>query len=271
MIITSIWGSNRFRVLSTDTVRLAYLYLHTNGHGNSIGAYRLPPDYLAADMGKSKEEAEVILAEISEVGLIDYDDAENIVRILNWFPHNPINSPKHLSASIKRFFGLPGKTKFAPDIALEITLSAFEKAQELSARGRSQVRSAKTERQKSSGETNIESSIGMVQALNDMAEGMEVDQKSRFLSMLYDLPARRADALFDALQIAVPAAQNTPTDTPMDTPIDRGMRTPKRTDTETETHTETETDTQTETRKSRKISPDIQADIDNLTKKSKEA
>ena len=264
MIITSIWGSSRFRALTDDTCRLAYIYLHTNDHGNSIGAYRLPPEYVTADMKADTERAKDILRTIEAAGLIQYDETESIVRILNWFPHNPINSAKHLAGAVSRFQKLPSATKFLPEVAAEITLSAHSKARELNNRGQSQIMNAKTERAKQSGAINRESAALMFDSLSVLFDGLTLPQQNKVVSIIKDSNARTKTQLFDDIGIDVISPQSETVNTGIDRGIGRGIGRGKATETETETQTNTETETETETQIDA-----IQADILALQARSK--
>lgn len=263
MIITSVWGSVRFRSLPDDSCKLGYLFLHTNTHGNSIGAYRMPVEYLMADMQKDWDEATRIIDAIVSAGLAEYDHSESAVRILNWFPHNPINSPKHLAGAITRFFDIPKKSEFIPAVAVEIILSAHSKARELGLRGQSQIRSAKTDRAKTSGMINMESSATMLQALSEMLEELSQSQQAQVIEGINKHPPRIAQHIAEDLSLPVSGAEYRA----MDTPIAGGIDTPLGTETDTQTHTQTETETQTETRNA----TDLQAEIAALTARAAKA
>lgn len=127
-VASTIWNSQRFNRLSGPLPRLAYVYLHTNTHGNSSGAYRLPPAYLAADMRIETTEAEAVLAEMSQIGLIDYDRDEQVVVIEGWWPHNQIMNRKHLQSVINVLHGLPRGTRFRPRVAFLASASTIERA-----------------------------------------------------------------------------------------------------------------------------------------------
>lgn len=263
MIITSVWGSVRFRSLPDDSCKLGYLFLHTNTHGNSIGAYRMPVEYLMADMETDKADATRIIDHIVKAGLAQYDHSESAVRILNWFPHNPINSPKHLAGAISRFLEIPKKSSFIPDVAVEIIMSAHAKARELGLRGRSQVGAAKTERAKTSGVINLESSSNMLQAVIELFEGLTQDQQTKVVEGINKHPRRIVQHIADDLNLPVSGAEYRGLDTPTDTPIN----TPLGTETETDTHTETDTQTETETENDSKI----QTVIDEMNRKARGA
>ena len=68
-----IWESERFKSLADDSARLAYLYLLSNGHQNSIGCYRLPTAYACADMGWPAPKFEAALAALVAADLVEAD------------------------------------------------------------------------------------------------------------------------------------------------------------------------------------------------------
>lgn len=91
----TLWGSRKYWSLPDDLCRYMYGYLLTNRHGNSAGCYQLPPGYGCADLKWSVEDYSYRLDIISKAGLIEFDEAENTLRITNWFEFNaPINA-KH--------------------------------------------------------------------------------------------------------------------------------------------------------------------------------
>ena len=254
MIVTSIWGSNRFRSLPSDTDRLAYFYVHTNAHGNSIGAYRLPQEYLVADMVDiDRDRAMLSIKALQTVDLIEYDPHERAVRITNWFKHNPINSPKHLAGALTQFDKLPSKAAFLPTVAAEIVISAATKSRSLIQRGRSQMTSDKSDREKSYGKKNLESADAMNAGLTSMLRDLPAAALESTLETLSDTPDDVKKALIDGLGIDLPI--------PLSIPLSIGLHD---TDTKTETQTDTQTQTQTETGKTA-----VQADIEALNEKSR--
>lgn len=127
-VIGTLWASKRFRSLPDDVARLAYIYLHTNTHGNCVGAYRLPAAYLAADVGVSQDQAGAALAAMERVGLIRYDAAESIILIEDWWLYNSITNRKHLQAAISAIADMPRRCLFRPRVALEASSEMIAKA-----------------------------------------------------------------------------------------------------------------------------------------------
>ena len=100
---TSVWDSDKFLSLENDTNRLGYLYLIACPHGNSVGVFRLPVNYFAADRRTNPETAEGMLADMERVGLIERG-AEDQIRITKWFWNDTgANNPSTASAFCKVF------------------------------------------------------------------------------------------------------------------------------------------------------------------------
>lgn len=120
---TSIWGSQRFQKLPDDRSRLAYLYMLTAPHCNSIGAYRLPVQYMAADLDIETKEAKKILQNISDAGLIRYDFDERIIALSNWFEFNAISNRKHLAGALAAHQELPVHAGLTTSVLFDIAVS----------------------------------------------------------------------------------------------------------------------------------------------------
>jgi len=106
MLGASIWQSRRFRRLGSDSARLAFCYVISTGHGNTIGTYRLNPAYMAADRNISNDQAEADLLDLGHVGLIDYDGQEHVIHIRRWFERNKITNRKHLAGALRSLSAL---------------------------------------------------------------------------------------------------------------------------------------------------------------------
>lgn len=91
----AIWSSKRFLSLASSDARLVHMYFLTSGHQNSIGCYRLPDGYAAADLGWEVERYRTAREMVLNSQLIDYDyDTEEIL-VFNWLKFNPPMNPKH--------------------------------------------------------------------------------------------------------------------------------------------------------------------------------
>lgn len=101
MVGTSIWASRKFKSLPSDDDRLLYLYVLTSPHCSGSGCFRLPPEYIMADLGVTFDKARDGLAALAHAKLILYDPAEHIVALWDWFTFNAIDSRKHLAGVIR--------------------------------------------------------------------------------------------------------------------------------------------------------------------------
>jgi hypothetical protein len=103
MVGATVWDSERFLALESDSSRLSYLYLCANPHGNSVGVYKMPARYLSADRRQTLKEAERDLNALQEVGLIEVGQ-EDQIRITRWFDGpSGANSPSTGSNFAKVF------------------------------------------------------------------------------------------------------------------------------------------------------------------------
>jgi Fe2+ or Zn2+ uptake regulation protein len=96
-----LWRSKRFRNLPSDQARLTYLYLLTNKHQTSAGAYELPPAYAADDLGWCVSTVKTALKELETAGLIHVDEQTNELMITRWFKHNGPTNPSHRKGVVK--------------------------------------------------------------------------------------------------------------------------------------------------------------------------
>lgn len=202
LVKSSLWGSSRFRRLGSDTARLTYIYLHANDHGNAIGAYRLPIEYVSADMKCSAEEARKIIADLGAVDLIRYDAAESVVMICKWFDHNPIHNPKHLVGAVRAFQRLPSMTGFLPDLAAAIIASAWQQAQDLQAGGIERKRSLNA-KSREFGERNLESAAQMIEQMVVLRDAvLSVPERlAGFVRAIETLPERLSASVSEGLSI----------------------------------------------------------------------
>ena len=111
-ISCSIWHSRKFRSLPNDDCRLVYLYLHTNQHVNSLGCYMLPFGYAIADLGWNDMKTDPIryrdcIEALCDSGLIGFDPAESVVRIVDFLKHSPFSNEKHAKGAVKILYHIP--------------------------------------------------------------------------------------------------------------------------------------------------------------------
>lgn len=94
-ISPALWQSKRFNTLPSDDGRYLYLYLLTNEHQTSAGAYRLPDGYATNDLRWEFSRYEKARQELANAELIVFDETESVVMITRWFKHNPPMSESH--------------------------------------------------------------------------------------------------------------------------------------------------------------------------------
>lgn len=205
-ISSSIMRSKKFRKVQDDRAQLIYLMLHISESGNSIGCFHMPPDKLAIELRKPIEGIEDAYQRLQSVGLIRYDDEEELVQIVGFIAHTPPSSFKHLSG-INTVFNATPSCPLKDALAHEIADALEEKAEGWSD---------------------------------------EIDSKSVFLQRASDLRKKHPmdtpiyTPMDRPIHTPINQAEN---DTPMDRGMDTPMDTQDIDKTKTESETETETKT----------------------------
>ena len=90
----SLWGSQKFKKLGRDE-KLIYFYFLTCPQTNAAGCFRVPVDYMAADIRIDAEALRKGIERVTSSGLIEYDFDEETVIISQWFRFNPPANPNH--------------------------------------------------------------------------------------------------------------------------------------------------------------------------------
>lgn len=106
-ISCSIWNSRKFRSLNDDDAKLLYFYLHTCRHVNSVGCFILPPGYAVTDLGWSEQRFRQALDRLSTASLTGWDEAENLVRIVDYLKQDPLTNPSHAAGVVSVALKLP--------------------------------------------------------------------------------------------------------------------------------------------------------------------
>lgn len=107
-ISISIWRSRKFiSVRKDDAARLFYFYLHTCPQTNSCGCFHLPIGYAATDLGWTFKAVAEAIERLSKAFLIDWNRAEEVVRIVNFLEHDPPTNPNHARSMAKIAIELP--------------------------------------------------------------------------------------------------------------------------------------------------------------------
>lgn len=127
IVASSVWRSRKFRSLESNVARLTYFYLHTTTHGNSAGAFVLPPEMAALEMKVPSDDVRAAYCELHDVELVRYDAAEELVQIVNFYKFNGISSRKHLAGPLRVINSLP-QSPVRSSAALELMLAIFDRA-----------------------------------------------------------------------------------------------------------------------------------------------
>lgn len=107
-ISVSIWRSKKFLSLGqNDDARLLYFYLHTCPHVNSAGCFILPEGYACADLGWEPIRYRYGIETLSKAYLIGFDEAESLIRIVDYLKHGGFANPKHAAGTVKLAMQLP--------------------------------------------------------------------------------------------------------------------------------------------------------------------
>lgn len=111
-IHSQIWADEKFRALS-ESAKFLFLYILTSPHGNSIGVYVLPKQYIACDLEWSDKQLSIPFDELLAAGLILYDDPSRLICIKNQLKHNPLENPKQVKAAERIVAALPKSHLFS--------------------------------------------------------------------------------------------------------------------------------------------------------------
>ncbi len=108
-ISVSLWTSSRkFKSLKKDDqARLLYLYLHTCPQANSIGCFVVPKGYAMSDLGWSETAIDRAIQVLCDASLIAWNEAEELVRIVDFLEHSPLTNAKHAAGAVKLAVSLP--------------------------------------------------------------------------------------------------------------------------------------------------------------------
>ena len=77
-----MWSDPKFEPLSA-LAKLLFVYLLTNTLRGSSGLYVITPKRMAADISVTLKEVEQALMELTEAGMVKYDDAKSVVWVVN--------------------------------------------------------------------------------------------------------------------------------------------------------------------------------------------
>lgn len=105
-IKSRFWMDEKVRGWSDDAKLLA-LYLLTSPHNNVLGCYVLPELYACADLGWERKRFAKAFARLVEDDFVKVDPKTDLVLIVNYLRHNPIDNGNRAEGAIKVLAELP--------------------------------------------------------------------------------------------------------------------------------------------------------------------
>lgn len=127
-ISPAVWQSQRFNSLPSDDGRYLYLYLLTNEHQNSAGAYRLRDGTACDDLQWDRERYIAARQQLIDADMVRFDPEAFVIMVTRWFKHNPPMNADHLTGIIRTLERLPSET--IVNDATEAVTEAWDAIQE---------------------------------------------------------------------------------------------------------------------------------------------
>lgn len=81
----SLKSSKKIKALRSAEARWAYIVAHLAGQSNYLGIFTYPRFIWAYDAYLAVDELEGVIADLEDVGLVEYDRKEELIRIVGWF------------------------------------------------------------------------------------------------------------------------------------------------------------------------------------------
>lgn len=91
----------------SDQAKLVAAYLLTCRHSNSLGCFRIPKEYVSADMGYGMERVSKAYIELMESGFLLYCEHSKYAFLPNYLRWNRPQNPKHAKGILKLITQLP--------------------------------------------------------------------------------------------------------------------------------------------------------------------
>ena len=105
-IASKFWTDEKIIELDTES-KLLYLYILTCPHSNMAGYYRLPKEYIIADLKLSPEGLHKPFTKLLQEGLIKYCEKSFVILIPNYYKYNPIQNKNQAKGAAKKTCELP--------------------------------------------------------------------------------------------------------------------------------------------------------------------
>ncbi len=105
-VSSRFWISDDVELLS-DEAKLMALYLLTCRHSNMVGIYRLPLNYIAADLDWDVAKVSRTLSELTANNFLTYAERQKYVCIHKFMEHNPADNIAQMDARLRVLRSLP--------------------------------------------------------------------------------------------------------------------------------------------------------------------
>jgi len=112
----AFWGHPDICDLS-DQAKLLAMYVLTGPNSNGLGCYRLPPGYVAEDLGWSQETVSKRFAELFRVGFLKHCERTRYVFIPHFLRWNPVANENVAKARMKEFQEIPSQFEYYQELA----------------------------------------------------------------------------------------------------------------------------------------------------------
>lgn len=105
-IRAKFWSDEKVKKWDDDTKLLA-LYLLTSPHKNLLGLFVLNKLYICADLGWDTKRLGKPFAKLLQDGFIKYDEESELLLLVNFMKHNPLENGNQVKAAISLLRELP--------------------------------------------------------------------------------------------------------------------------------------------------------------------
>jgi len=100
----------------SDQAKLVAAYLLTCRHSNSLGCFRLPKEYVSADLGYSMDRVSKAYQELIDTHFLAYCEHSKYAFVVKYLLWNPPQNPKHAKGILKLIQQLPKSLSFLDKI-----------------------------------------------------------------------------------------------------------------------------------------------------------
>jgi len=227
-ISSTVYRSKKFRPLS-DFDRTVYFYVHTCPHRNAVGLYRLPLLWMADDLDRPPEMCKAAIEKLSNVGLVDYDQDDALIRVRNWEKLNAADGPQEAIGRMLRHFDSAPDHLFTTAAFLTFTQHVLHRALGTAKGG--------------DGWNRTDARTKMEDMIFHRLTAMYLREPKEFAEAMIHANLFGDDKVFESLWHRVSDTQSIPYDIPTrytDTDLDKDKHTDTDRHRDTDTHTHTD-------------------------------